>query len=89
MILKNKEINDKVLESLNKYVLNDTGYEVQFIIKPMTEGYKITDEELMPYNEEIYIIKNDSCLFHFVMGFVCYLICFGNWWHYFPAFLTT
>ena len=46
MIRKTKEITDDLIDELNDHVYNTTGYEVQFIIKPMNEGYEIPEEEL-------------------------------------------
>ena len=50
MIRKTKEITDELLDELNDHVYNTTGYEVQFIIKPMNEGHDIPDAELNSIN---------------------------------------
>ena len=46
MIRKTKELSEKLLDELNEYVLGKTGYEVEFIIKPMNEGFDIPADEL-------------------------------------------
>ena len=46
MIRKTKELSDELLDELNDHVFNMTGYEVEFIIKPMNEGYAIPEDEL-------------------------------------------
>ena len=52
MIRKTKEITDDIIDELNDHVYNRTGYDVQFIIKPMNEGYDIPAEELNPINNK-------------------------------------
>lgn len=44
MIRKTKQLTDDVLDELNDHVFNTTGYEVQFIVKPMNEGYHVPEE---------------------------------------------
>ena len=51
MIRKTKELSEELLDELNDHVFNTTGYEVQFIVKPMNEGYDVSDDELTKINE--------------------------------------
>jgi hypothetical protein len=46
MIRKTKDLDEELLDELNEYVLGKTGYEVEFIIKPMHEGFDILEDEL-------------------------------------------
>ena len=52
MIRKTKEITDDLIDELNDHVYNITGYEVQFIIKPMNEGHDIPADELNSINNK-------------------------------------
>ena len=55
LIKKNeaKEFNKDVIDDLNLYILDKTGYDIKFIIKPMMDGYNIPIEELEQYDDEI------------------------------------
>ena len=52
MIRKTKEITDDLIGELNDHVYNITGYEVQFIIKPLNEGHDIPADELNSINNK-------------------------------------
>ena len=43
MIRKTKQLTDDILDELNDHVFNTTGYEVQFIVKPMNEGFNVPE----------------------------------------------
>lgn len=46
MIRKNKVLTQKYIYESQKYIKNETNYDIEFLIKPMNEGYEISDEEL-------------------------------------------
>ena len=61
MIKKDKELNQEILNELNKHIEQTTQYKnISYIIKPMDEGYKHSEEEIKPFIVERYLIKNDA-----------------------------
>ncbi len=60
MIRKTKAISEELLDELNDHVFNVTGYEVEFILKPMNEGFIIPKEELEEIDENI-VESSDGC----------------------------
>lgn len=52
MVRKNKDITEDVLTKMSKHCRDETGYKVKWEIKPMNEGYKISDEELKSINPD-------------------------------------
>lgn len=48
------DFNNDVIDELNAYILNKTGYDIKFIIKPMLDGYDIPKEEIEQYDDDIF-----------------------------------
>lgn len=59
MIRKTKEINQSHLDGLSNEVLQATGYLTKWVVKPMDQGYNISESELSVYPKDI-IIENDK-----------------------------
>lgn len=73
MIRKTKEITENDLLNVNKYVEKEHGYKVEFLIKPMDEGYDITDEELNEItfkNDNAVIVENDEEASEYVLNVI-------------------
>lgn len=60
MVRNTKLITDKIIKTLNKYVADETGYNVQFMVKPMDEGFNIPQEELDEINIDEIVIEDDQ-----------------------------
>ena len=60
MIRKTKELSDELLDELNYEVFNKTGYEVEFIIKPMNEGFEVPEEELEDNKQDGEVIEKNE-----------------------------
>lgn len=60
-VRNDKQMTDKIMTALHKYTRDETGYEVKWAIKEMTEAYDIPQDELDNIIiEEIDVVENDT-----------------------------